>query len=286
LDELERRRQDLFTQLLGRREEREKTGQRLRMAQNETEEAHGTLRSAMADRDRAQRELVQAEEELGRHRTRLGAAHVSAVNAYIAHVAKSIESAFVGEDERRQRAAVAKRFKQARHEDRTVADLYDQREQYRQLIALATVPGVRSSLDAMLREIEGKLEALFPGAITATDEKPLPATVQELHYFVDGDGRCCVLLPILESTWRGIAEGDTSREAKQAMLVVFNLISGAKLKGTDGEFTVAGGRCIFRGEFAPEDVAALGPFRLQPDAAAPIDFRFEPLPSEVQEALS
>jgi hypothetical protein len=286
LDEIERQRVELINQLMETRDEREKADNQLKVAHQGTARAQELLRDADAEREEAGRQLKDIESERTRQHDRLRDAYVQALEAYLAEVAKRLEQAFASEEERQRRRALARAFKDARHQDRRIGDLCDQRDQYQQLLPLATVPGVRASIEAELRRVEEHLERLFPGALSASPEQPLPATVEDLHYFIDRQGKCGILLPVSASVWQHIAEGDAGLASKVAMRLFWALISGAGLKAGDGEFETQGSHCVFRAQFSADIIGALPSFRMAIEGGALIEFRVCPLPSEMQEVFA
>ena len=120
-------------------------------------------------------------------------------------------------------------------------DLCDQRDQFRELIRLASVPAVSETLRRELERVEQELDGRYPGALSIDEKVPSIMLVEELYYHTGSDETLHILLPIAEEVWNGIGKGETGTEATCAMRFVWEMISGLGLKSSDGEFCFENG---------------------------------------------
>jgi hypothetical protein len=209
-----------------------------------------------------------------------------AVNLYVREVEKQIEQAFASEEERARRQERADEFRRARHEDPSIGDLCDQRDQFRELVRLATVPGVAVTLRRELEKVEQELDKLYPGALSVEDKVPSIMLVEELYFLTGPDNLLRIILPISIEVWDGIHNGDTGSEATCAMRMAWEMISGLGLKSSDGEFCFENNCCMFIArDLTADDMTSFKELILQLRNSSSMTFRFSPLPTEVQEAI-
>ena len=203
-------------------------------------------------------------------------------------LAKRIEQAFSNQEERKQRETALAELKKARHENRRIGDLCDQREQFHQLIKMATVPGVKETMEKALRKIEDELQTLYPNAISV--EKNVPTDlgfIEEIHFFVDEESKVSIVLPIDVAMFERIEKGETSPATDRIMRFVWDMIKKLGLKHTDGEFRLDGERCLFATAFSADDMAVLDSgFSVSIASASALQFKFSALPTEIQEVLA
>lgn len=285
LEEIERQRAELLDRFLEKREEKEKAEDLLNEARKETESALEIVREARTADDKAAKDLEEIERDRSRQESRLYEAYLKSMETYLSEQSRRIEQTLAGQEERQRRLAAVDAFKKARHEDREIGDLCDQRDQFRQLIEMASVPGVKETLDMALHKIEGELQRRYPGALSIEDTAPELGLIEELYYYTDPSGKTPIILPITELDWIGIKEGEKNAQATRAIHLIWSMIKEAGLKIIDGEFHFQDRRCIFASNFGAEEMTALEGFKLSVPNSSALIFRFCPLPPEIEEAL-
>jgi hypothetical protein len=285
LDEVERQRARLVERLLERREEREKAHRLVKEAGHSTDEAQHVIKQVADSKVSLAKQLEEAEREANHVRERLRESALRALNVHLLELERRLDQAFAGHEDRQRRLASLEAFKKARHDDRRIGDLCDQRDQFRELITMATVPAVKETLNAALKKIEDELERRYPGAMTIGDTVPEVSLVEDLHYYTDGDGKGCILLPISATVWSRIQEGDTGTACTRAMRLAWGLVKGTGLKPGDGQFCCIRDRCLFIGNFSGEELSILDAFSLTMPGSVKLDLRFVPLPTEVLEGV-
>jgi len=286
LEEVERQRAELFDLLLEKRAEREKTEGLLEEARKATEKAHALVREARPLVEETGRELEGVERERERNQVRRREACLRALDAYVSELAQRIEQILAGQAERGRRMATAASLKRARHEDRQIADLCDQRDQFKEIMVKATVPGVKDTLVTALRGIEEELERRYPGALSAEGAAVGSSVIEELHYFIDTRGKGVILLPVSESVWSAIRTGEGGARVEAAMRIIWGIVKGIGLEPQNGEFRWEDGHSVFVSHFDEEEMSVLDSLNVTMPGEGALTFRVSPVPSEVQEALS
>lgn len=286
LDEIDRQRQVILERWAEKRDAKDQEEKLLKESRLATERASNAVKTETERRDKGLGLLNEIEAEKLQYEARLREAYRLSVDKYISDLEKQVEQAFAGEEERNRRYKAADDFKKARHEDPHIGDLCDQRDQFRELLRLATVPPVAEALRRELERVEQELDRRYPGALSIDVKVPSIMLVEELFYLTDSDGSLCILLPINERDWNGIGNGDTGAEATCAMRFVWEMINGLGLKSHDGEFCFEKGYCIFVArDLNADDMTSIREFTLKMKNSATMTFRFSPFPSEVQECL-
>jgi hypothetical protein len=286
LDEIERQRQDILERWAEKQDAKEQAEGLLRESRFETERALGVLRAETDSRDKAAALLNEIEADRLRYEGQLKDAYRRSVDMYLRELEKRVEHAFAGEEERNRRQLAAEAFKKARHEDNFIGDLCDQRDQFRELIRVATVPAVADTLRRELARVEQELDKRYPGALSIEEKMPSVMSVEELYHLIDSEGLVRVLLPISRKVWDGISRGETGPEATCAMRLVWEMISGLELKSSDGEFCFENDHCMFVATgLNADDMTIRGDFTLRLRNSATLTFRISPFPAEVQEGL-
>lgn len=285
-DEINRQRQEILDRLTEKQETKEQAEKLLRESRSETERALGVVRSETDRRDRGVTLLNEIEAEKLKYEGLLRDAYRRSVDLYTRELEKRIEQTFAGEEERNRRQEKAAEFKKARHEDQHIGDLCDQRDQFRELIRLATVPAVAETLRRELERVELELDKRYPGALKIDEKMPSIMSVEELYYLIGPDGLLRIVLPISEQVWNGISKGETGTEATCAMRMIWEMISGLELKSSDGEFRFENGYCMFVAtSLNADDMTIKGDFTLRLRNSTTLTFRISPFPVEVQEGL-
>jgi hypothetical protein len=286
LDEIDRQRLDILERWTEKREAKEQAEKLLKESRLETERALDVVRTETDRRDKEATLLNEIEVEKLKYEGLLSEAYRRSVDIYLRDLEKRVEQAFAGEEERNRRQLAADAFKKARHEDNYIGDLCDQRDQFRELIRLATVPAVADTLRRELARVEQELDKRYPGALSIDEKMPSIMSVEELYYLIDPDGLLRVVLPISEQVWDGISKGETGAGATCAMRMVWEMISGLELKSSDGEFCFENGYCMFVAKsLNADDMTIKGDFILRLRNSATLTFRLSPFPAEVQEDL-
>jgi gas vesicle protein len=285
-EEINRQRQEILDRLTEKQETKEQAEKLLRESRSETERALGVVRTETERRDKGIGLLAEIEGEKLQYEGKLREAHRRSVDIYIQELERRVEQAFAGEEERSRRQTAAEAFRKARHDDNYIGDLCDQRDQFRELVRLATVPGVAETLRRELERVERELDKRYPGALSIEEKVPSQMLVEELHYLIGSDELLRIVLPIPERVWNGISRGETGAEATGAMRMVWEMIIGLGLKPSDGEFRFENGYCVFVArELKDDDMNSIREFTLKLKSSATLTFRFSPFPSQVQEAL-
>lgn len=286
VDEIERQRQELIDRLMERRDEKEKAEKLLRVVIQTAESEQHTVRDARSTIDTVARTLDEVEKDKEQSKALLRSASTKSLDIYLAEVSRRLDQAYASEEERDRRQAALETFKRARHEDREIADLCDQRDEYRDLMARATVPGVKGTLLEALDKVEEELQKRYPGALSLQDTVPEVGSIAELTYVADSDEKARIFLPMAESVWRAVENGDVAPATTRAMQFVWSMISGLGLKPSDGEFRCEMGRVVFCVDAKACDVSALTSLTFSMQAPKGITFAFCPLPAEVKGALT
>lgn len=286
LEEIERQRSELIDRLMERQAEVEKVKGLFDQANKATQNAQSAVKEARDAIGLAEKALEDSQKEKARFEEQLKHALVQALDVHLIELAKRIEKAFEDHEARRKHLAAVESFKKARHENRRIGDLCDQRDQFVQILGkMATVPGVKDTIRSALQNVEREIEKLYPGALAAESVQPDAGLIEDLHYFTSRDGKATMILPIPESASKAIQAGGSNPEANRAVHILWNLIQGAELKPTDGEFRYEGKRCIFASNLDPDILALLENFRVPMPVTGTLEFRFVALPGEIQEAL-
>ena len=285
LDEIEQQRSRLIDELMELRSNRQRIETQTREAKEAGQKLEADFRQAREQSGRVEEEVRGLQEEKGRHGAALRRAFQQAFREYQERLSGVIRDALRGEEVRRQRAVEIEALKRARHEDPRVADLCDQRDQYRDLLAAPTlVPAVRDSLQGLLRNVEGQLQHIYPKALAFDEQPTAEETVADLCFFRDATGRIVITLPIDETTWLHLAEGRGEPNATAAAAGVWAVAKGLRLKPADGEFSLVGGYCAYPVELGEDETSVLAA-TVVPLGSGSFQLRFVRLPAEIEEAI-
>jgi hypothetical protein len=282
LEALERERtrlNDALMAALARQDDAEKG---LRAARGATELAEANLSEARDQANRLDRDIQAANEERLRLMLQKRGSERAALFEYLGSVAARLNHALSGESERSRRVAAQNSLKAARHSDPLVGDLCDQRDQYREFLKMATVPGVRDTVQAALGNIDAELERRFPGAAANVDALE-PSPVEDLYYFRESSGSSAVILPIDADTWHAIALGQITPVTTAAARLAWSVIRGARLSPGCSTFAMRDGLCTLSGGI---DSASFGSTAIALGGASAIQFRFVPVPTEIQQLVA
>ncbi len=284
--ELERRRSEAHTRLMKEREEKDETKRLLREAQEATEKAQRDHQKERSSIRKIDTEAEEAEDNKARQQEHLWEALEASLDIHLQELAATIEQVFENEKERQERLAAFEDFKKARHEERKIGDLCDQRDELRKLVNTATVPGVKEMLQDSLRRIEDELEKRYPGALGLVSPPPDRGHVEELHYYRGDSGKAVFLLPITQSAWEAVESGDRGAAATVAVRLIWDIIRGLGLTKENGEFIFDGRRCIFSSKLDVEHVTELYEgFKVSLPGAVTLDVVLSPLLAEIEEAV-
>lgn len=282
LETLERERTRLNDALMAAQARQDDAEKGLRSARVATQLAESKLSEARDRANRLDHDIQTANEERLRLVLQKRASERGALLEYLSSVAARLNHALSGESERARRIAAQNSLRAARHSDPAVGDLCDQRDQYRDLLKLATVPGVRGTVEAALVSIDTELERRFPGASANVDSLE-PSPVEDLYYFREPSGGSSVILPIDTDTWRAIAQGQITPATNAAVRLTWSIICGARSFSPDGTFEMREGLCVLSGGM---DSASFGSTELALGGATAIQFRLVPVPAEVQQLVA
>lgn len=282
LEVLERERTRLNDALMAAQARQDDAEKGLRAARGATQVAESKLSEGRDHANRLDRDIQAANEERLRLMLQKRASERGALLEYLGSVAARINHALSGESERARRITAQNALRAARHSDPVVGDLCDQRDQYREFLKLATVPGVRDTVHAALENIDAELERRFPGASGNVDALE-PSPVEDLYYFREPSGSSAVILPIDTDTWLAIAQGQITPVTTAAVRLAWSIIRGAHLSPGHGTFAVREGLCVLSGGI---DSASLGSTAVALGGATAIQFRFAPVPTEVQQLVA
>lgn len=285
LEDIDRQRTLLIERLLEKREERDNADSLMKDARDRTEQAQKVIKDIGSEKNALEHMLEAHEKEKSRHQARLGDSLLRALDLRMDKMKRRIDQAFAGEEERQKRLAAAEAFNNAREKDAEIKDLCGQRDQMSELISLATVPAVKAMLRESLQKIERDLQARYPGALEIEEAVPETTVAEELHYYVDSRGNTCILVPVSCSAWESIENGSGGPTEDRSMRLLWALIKGNGLGSEDGEFQITRHGCIFCGRFGDEEIVLRDGFSLDMAGSGSMEFRFMPLPAEIQEAL-
>lgn len=251
------------------------------------EEALARIRAKEGEQEALAAQIEAAEKGLVEKRAALQSTLRVCMRMYLESVWKDIAQAQMSARDRTQQQIAVAAFERARHEDPSIADLYEQREQYRQLMKQATVPAVRGMLNAEYEKISKALNAKFPGALDAQVTGERPVTLLILHQYVNGQGQACVFMPFGPDVWKRIAEGGAGPEEDRAMRLMHAFVKGKDLRSEDGYFVSIDQFCAYESTVSGEEMALLqDDFVLELQADARIVFRMSPLAMDSQEAIN
>ena len=286
-EELERRASEANNRLMKERDARVETQKLLKQAQQAIEQGQGDFQGERSSIRKSEAEIEQAEKDKTRQEERLREALVASLDIHLKELAAGVEQAFVGEEERQKKLAAFEAFKNARHKDRKIGDLCDQRDELRKMVNTATVPGVKEMLQDSLRRIEDELEELYPGALGVVSPPSDRGHIEELHYYRADSGEAVFLLPITQSAWKAVERGDQGAAATVATRLIWDIIKGLGLTKEKGEFSFDGRWCVFSSKLDFEEVTELYEgFNVSLPGAVTLDVILYPLPPEIQEAVT
>jgi hypothetical protein len=116
---------------------------------------------------------------------------------------------------------------------------------------------------------------------------PKPNLVEELFYYDDHNGKTFIILPISESIWNGIKNGDNSHNSTRTMFFVWIMAKNTNLGPENGRFLFNGRYCVLETDLnISKNLVSKGFNILIPKSSNSIKFKFSPLPIEIQEALA
>ena len=236
------------------------------------------------DRDRALEELAVRHEELSQQ---LRQAHQRALSGHLQEVSDRLDAALMGDSERRMALGAAERLRSARHEDPVVADLWEQREQYRRLLEQATVPGVQQTLKGALTQVEHEIETRFPRALEGEKRRDAHA-IEELPYFQGLEGRAVLCLPISQAAWRSSSDdgsGLASEKIARLVWALWPLLSDSGLTANQTHFQLVDGWCRVTAACTEEELALLEGCTLALPSGDKVHLRLTPLPRDVADAV-
>lgn len=284
IDELRSR---LNTRLMDQRSKKDGQQSSIVATRLSVEDTLGRIRAKEQEQQALTQQIEAVERGLQEKSGNLRAALGQCIRQYLDGVWRDIASAQMSAVERTRQRSAFVAFQRARHEDPRIADLFEQREQYQQLLKQATVPAVRNMLLAELDKATRALNAAFPGAMEAQQEPREPTTLLVLYEYVNATGQACVLMPFGPDIWKTLAEGSKDVEQDRAMRLMHAFVSGKNLRAEDGHFSCADQFCAYESTVPGEDMDLLQEdFSLELPAETTVVFRLAPLPLEAQEAIN
>lgn len=285
LDEIDRKRAEVLERWTEKREEKEQAEIHLRAARTEIDRSEANYRKDIEERDKGTAQLNALELDKRLRENQLRDAYCRATRTYYVQLVKRVDQAFASDEERSRKQIAAEAFKKARHEDPLIGDLCDQRDQFKELIRLATVPAVTETLRRELEKVEHELERRYPGALSI-EERVSPAMhVEELFYLTKHDGTVLIFLPVEESTWNAIEDNDMCVHTTCAMRVLWEVIRGLGIRSADGKFRLEAGHCVFEASSLNADDINDKSLLIKLSSSATLTFRLSPYPAQIQEAL-
>lgn len=288
LEEIDRQRSELNNRLKQSLTEDEALTGKLVDVQKATVKLQAQSKEEAQLHQNTKSELEKFEKEKKRVEELLKKRRGEAFDNYLDTLDKKIEKILLAQEEQLRKKAILDALKIARQKDPEIKELFDQREQFLDFIKKATVSGVKKSMQASLKAVEEKLGERFPGALTIPDSiSPKPDLVEELLYYWDNNGKISIILPISESIWNKIENGDVNKNTTRAMFFIWNMVKNINLGAKDGKFSFNGRYCIFEAAQNIGKNLVSGGFNiLIPKSSAVIKFTFSPLPVEIKGAIA
>lgn len=285
LDEIEQQRSMLIDELMRLRSTRQQIEDQTRQAKEGGQKMDAEFRMARDQATHVEEDLRRLEDDKARHTTVLRRTLFQAFGEYQTELFRSIQGAILGEEARRQRALEMEALRRARHEDPQIGDLCDQRDQYKELLSRATVPGVRQGVEGLLQTVETQLQRVYPMALSVDDQLPSQDLLAEVCFFRDADGAIVISLPIDETSWRQLRDGSTDTSAKAAAAVIWAVGKGLGLKPADTDLALDRGYCAYRAQLGEEEMTLLAATTVNLPESRSLQLRFSRLPGDIEEAI-
>jgi hypothetical protein len=84
--------------------------------------------------------------------------------------------------------------------------LWEERSELQKLLKVAEVPTIQNQLAKQIQDIEGEIDARFPGALKVEPTTDDDSKTEEIFFFSIGGGKASVLLPVSATKWEDIEE--------------------------------------------------------------------------------
>jgi DNA repair exonuclease SbcCD ATPase subunit len=182
----------------------------------------------------AQIEYLIEEKEKDRNRNdkKLRLAHVSAFKSFLENSNSLIEEYFKRITSRKTIIETAENFRKKRHEDTHVADLCEQRDEWKKILKTTFVPGVKEAANKALKTIEVEIDKMFPGALEEENSSIENNPTTELYYHED-DEETIIFFPFLEKQWKSMELGNKDNSVETFGRFIELIIKETKLSYND-----------------------------------------------------
>ncbi len=282
LNELDEKRRNLLDNLISCEEEREKYTRLVNDSRDELNRIFVRIKKSKEAKELAivnEKKCIDNKENI---ENKLNNIYSESLLKFIRYQISSIEQAFASYEDYNKKLKAAEEFNLARHQRTEIADLCEQRDQYKELLKMATVPGVKQMILEALKNIEIKLNDLFPGALAAIEPISKLDVIEEIWWAGDKNN-VYIIMPISECAWLEMSEGKRSVSAECAARLIWSLISDNNLKSTDGNFKF-NKYCVYIAGNSNDLMSALNGFTCQMPSGK-FQFIFNRLPSKIEEVF-
>ena len=212
-------------------------------------EAKGSLSQIEQDSIKSQRQInnekksiaqidyliEEKEKERNRNDEKLRLAHVFAFKSFLKNSNSLIEEYFKMITSRKTIIEAAENFKKKRHEDIHVADLCDQRDEWKKILKTTIVPGVKEAANKALKSIEVEIDKMFPGALETENSSSENNPTTELYYYED-DEETIIFFPFLEKQWKSMEQGNKDNSVETFGRFIELITKESKLSHNDAHF--------------------------------------------------
>lgn len=288
LAEIDRKRQDAIDHLIRCQDEHRLLYNSLRESQEAKEAALADIRKEQKDKQEAEFKISELRDQLEQKGTLFCQTQLETLEFHLRQQTEYVMAAFETQEQRQKALIERDALRKARHTEPEIANLCDQRDEFKKFLSTSMVPGVKEMLLSELKTIENELQKRFPGALQSSDLDILPShnQIDELLFYCDHDGKAVFLLPLRSSDWEGAECDEPTDDSSKAMCIVWNMIRDLKIKRSDGEFISRKGRVEFISKFDLEEVAILQGFSVKYNNFDVLHFILTAVPAELQEVLS
>lgn len=285
VDDIERQRADALERFYRIQEEEGQLDKDLKEARHQTQVAVMQVNHENKSIQESAIQLARLREEVSKRSVALTKGILEALDLYLQEQTERVQNAFIGQEEKNKALRQLEEFKKARHQDRQIGDLCDQRDELRKMISTAMVPAIKKMLQDQIAKIELELVKRYPGALSIQETVPRDTTIEELHYYADKNDKAIFLIPIVPSVWEEIRK-NVNPATTRAMRMLWSMIKQLGLTPNEGTFALLREWPVFHSTFDIEDATVLQGFTVRTADAPILQFVLSALPHEVQEALS
>jgi chromosome segregation ATPase len=208
-----------------------------------------------------------------------------AFHAYLEEIEKRLAKAVSAQEEIAGKLASRRKLEEARHENNEVMNLYEAKLEIDKLLKMSTVTAVREQLNQQLRAIEGKIEALYPGALAVDDQTQVISQIEELFFATWREGKTNIYIPITLNAWKEIAKGECSIDKTSTLRLLWGLARGLGIDHTNSRLKVMDDVVLLEVDKDFNISSESHSISMPLPGSGSIAFLLSKLPREVQEAI-